>query len=239
MCVALLALVLALDGPALAKIVTPGKGPNTTTPHSGLDSKPLIHGRDIASNAITSPKIKDHSIGSVDIANGVISKPGYSMAQSDDRYVRKVPGSPNQATDAAALGGKPAAAFLDKTDSDARYVNIVPGSTNQAPNAAALQGHPASDFPLRGTDITGPLMISAGSVPANGCLTEEVTIFGAQPGDLPIIGFVGNAVVPAGLTFELLKVLAVDTATLRICNATSAAAPTATANLTVRVITFR
>jgi hypothetical protein len=218
MCVALFALVLALDGSAVARVI--------------------VRGSNIARNAITSPKIKNHSIKSVDIAKGVIPAAGYSRAQSDGLFVSKAPGSVNAAPDSAALGGKPASSFYDRAEADGRFVGIAPGTGNAAPNSAQLEGHPASAFPLKGTDVTTTLNLDAGAVASHSCTTFAVTVAGAQVGDVAILGFVGAVAVPPGLTFQPLKVSSPDGMTLRICNPTNVASPAA-ANVGIRVITLR
>jgi hypothetical protein len=218
MCVALFALVIALDGSAVAKVI--------------------IRGSNIAKNAITSAKIKNHSIKSVDIAAGVIPPVGYSRAQSDGLFVSKAAAAANTAPDSAALGGKAASSFYDRTEADGRFVPIAPGTVNAAPNSAQLEGHTASAFPLKGTDVTSTLSLGAGAVPSHACTAFATTVTGAQVGDVAILGFVGAVAVPAGLTFQPLKVSSPDSMTLRICNPTNVGSPAA-ANVGVRIITFR
>ena len=125
MIVAFIALAIALQGSAIARV--------------------LIGSANIKNNAITSAKIKNRTIKSKDIARGVIPDP-YSKTQSDARYVNKLPGTLNEAPNSAALGGTAADQFLTKGQSDSRYVNIVPGTINAAPNSAALGGIDAADY---------------------------------------------------------------------------------------------
>jgi hypothetical protein len=222
MVVAIVALVAALDGPAIAR----------ETAHA---ARVIISGKNIKKGTITGKQVKDHSLTRKDLASGVFGN-FFTKTQSDARYVNKVQGTVNEAPNAAALGGKDASQFLDKASSDARYVNIVPGTVNEAPNAAQLGGHAPSDFPLVGTDVTGSLTVAA--VPAHSCTTLETDVTGARLGDLPVIAFVGGTPAIPGLIFEAIKINSPDHMTLRVCNPT-ASASTATSDVGVRVIAFR
>ena len=89
-----------------------------------------------------------------------------------------------------------------------------------------------------GTDITGTISEPAGAVAAHSCLSADVTVAGAQVGDVPVMAFIGGASAPGGLTFQPVKVTSPDNMTLRLCNPM----PTASSAFTdvgVRIITFR
>ncbi|MEA2155691.1 MAG: hypothetical protein QOE11_1831 [Solirubrobacteraceae bacterium] len=149
-------------------------------------------------------------------------------AESDGRFVSKLAATaPAPAPDSAALGGKPAASFYDRTEADGRFVTIAPGTVNAAPNSAQLEGHPASAFPLKGTDVTTTMTLPAGAVAAHSCTTTQLTVTGARVGDVAVLGFVGDVPAPPGLTFQPLKVASPDGMTLRMCNPTATPSPAA------------
>jgi hypothetical protein len=223
MVVALAALVVALEGPAIA--------------HQTAHIARLINGAKIKPGTVTTKQIKNHTVKKIDLAPAVLGDV-FTMAQSDSRYVNKVQGTQDEAPNSAALGGKLANAFYDKNESDARFVNKVPGTTNQAPNSAQLEGHPASDFARVGTDVTGSINLTAGAIAAHSCLTTENDLTGARLGDLPVMAFVGDTPAPQGLVFEPIKINAPDHMTMRICNPTNSASPAGT-NVGVRVLAFR
>jgi hypothetical protein len=213
MLVALVALVVALEGPAIA--------------NESAHVARLISGSKIKRGTITGKQIRNHTIKAIDLHASVLGG-----------LVGKVPGTVNEAPNAAALGGKDASSFYDKTDSDLRFVAKVPGTSNEASNSAALEGHPASDFAIRGADVTGTIHGDAGAVPAQSCTTSSVDAAGTEIGDVPVMAFVGNTPAPPGLTFQLLKVSSPGSVTMRFCNPTNVASP-AFADVGVRIIAFR
>jgi hypothetical protein len=89
-----------------------------------------------------------------------------------------------------------------------------------------------------GTNITGTIHGDAGAVAAQSCTTAELDAVGAQVGELPVIGFVGDTPTPQGLTFQPLKVTSPGHITLRFCNPTNAPSP-AFSNVGVKIITFK
>jgi hypothetical protein len=89
-----------------------------------------------------------------------------------------------------------------------------------------------------GTNVTGTIHGDAAAVPAHDCTTADVLAGGAQVGELPVMGFVGDTPAPPGLTFQVLKVSSPGHATLRFCNPTNAASP-AFSNVGVKIITFK
>jgi hypothetical protein len=223
MVIALVALVVALEGSALAD--------------GSARVARLISGTKIKSNTITSKQIKNRTITKSDL-NASVLRGLYTTSQSDQRFVKNVPGTIGQAPNAAALGGKDASAFYDKSDSDLRFVTKAPGTSNQAPDSAALEGHPAREFALKGADVTGSISGGAGVVAAHSCVTLALSVSGARVDDLPVLAFVGSTPVPPGLTFQPLKVSADDSMTLRLCNPTNVPSPAFT-DVGVRIIAFR
>ena len=129
MVVALVALFAALGGQAVARVL--------------LGTKNLKNG------AVTSAKIRNRTIKTIDIARGVLPLT-YTKPEADARFVNKVPGTLNEAPNSAQLGGKDASQYYDSSAADARFVNRVPGTVNEAPNSAQLEGHPSGDFVLGG-----------------------------------------------------------------------------------------
>ena len=224
MLVALVALLVALEGPALASGVA----------HVAR----LINGSEIKANTVTTKQIKDHTVKTRDLNAGVFRGLA-TLSQSDLRFVNALPGSADEAPNSAALGGKDASAFYDRAESDGRFVAKQSGSADQAPDSAALAGHPAADYALKGTDVTGPLNLDAGAVPAHSCATLDAAVGGAQVGDLPVMAFTGGSPAPPGLVFEALKVAAPDHLTMRICNPTASPSVATAPGVAVRVITLR
>jgi hypothetical protein len=144
MIVALVALLAALNGPALARRALHHRKP--------AHRARLLDGARIKPNSIASKQIRNGTLGRQDFGRGMLPDLShyYTRAQSDAQFVNHVPGTLNVAPNAAALGGIAANRFLTTAQSDARYVKGVPGAGDEAPNAAALAGHPASDFALGG-----------------------------------------------------------------------------------------
>lgn len=223
MVVALVALLVALEGSAIAD--------------GSARVARLISGAKIKPSTITGKQIKNRTITKSDL-NASVFGGLYTTSQSDQRFVKNVPGTIDQAPNAAALGGKDASSFYDKADSDLRFVTKAPGTSNQASDSAALDGHPGRDFALKGADVTGAISGAAGTVASHSCTTLGLSVSGAQVGDLPVLAFVGPTPVPAGLTFQLLKVSAPDSLTMRLCNPTNVPSPAFT-DLGVRIIAFR
>jgi hypothetical protein len=100
-----------------------------------------------------------------------------------------------------------------------------------------LIDHSVSTADLNGADIHGTIHGDAGAVPANSCVTSDITLGGAHAGDVALLTFIGGTPAPAGLTFQILKIDAPNHGNIRFCNVTNAASP-AFSNVGIRVLTF-
>lgn len=89
-----------------------------------------------------------------------------------------------------------------------------------------------------GTNVTGAIHGDAGAVLAHDCITADLLAAGAQVGELPVIGFIGDTPAPDGLTFQPLKVTSAGHINMRFCNPTNANSP-AFSNVGVKIITFK
>jgi hypothetical protein len=90
---------------------------------------------------------------------------------------------------------------------------------------------------LAGADIHGTIHGDAGAVAAHSCTTAPIALGGAQVGDVALLTFIGNTPAPPGLTFQIIKISAPDSGTIRFCNPTAVASP-AFSNVGIRVLTF-
>jgi hypothetical protein len=100
------------------------------------------------------------------------------------------------------------------------------------------KGDPGVRAQVIGADVLTSITGVAGLVPVNSCFSMDLPLSGAQVGDVPLLAFVGATPVPAGLTFQVLKVSAANDSTLRLCNPTNSASPVFT-DVGLRVILFR
>jgi hypothetical protein len=123
MVVALVALLAALNGPALARQAT-HRARKQAHKHK-VHRTPAIDGARIKASSITSRQIRDGSLGPQDLRRGVLPDLSryYTRQQSDAQFVNHVPGTPNVAPNAAALGGVAAGRYYTAAQSSAKFVN--------------------------------------------------------------------------------------------------------------------
>jgi hypothetical protein len=100
-----------------------------------------------------------------------------------------------------------------------------------------LIDHSVSTSDLNGADIHGTIHGDAGAVAAHSCFTSDITLGGAQVGDVALLTFIGGTSAPAGLTFQILKVDSPGHGNIRFCNPTNTASP-AFSGVGIRVLTF-
>jgi hypothetical protein len=125
---------------------------------------------------------------------------------------------------------------LTTSDVKNRSLRAVDFKSGQLP--AGPQGPKGDTAQVIGTNITGTIHGDAGAVASHSCTTAELDAVGAQVGELPAIGFVGDTPAPPGLTFQPLKVGSPGHITLRFCNPTNTPSP-AFSNVGVKIITFK
>lgn len=104
-----------------------------------------------------------------------------------------------------------------------------------AVNSVKVQNNSLSLLDLVGADVSGAITISA--VPANSCGQLIFSVAGARVGQVVLMAFRGDVVVPSGLVFMPLKVDAANSIRGRVCNvSTSASSPVS--DLGIRMVTF-
>jgi hypothetical protein len=88
---------------------------------------------------------------------------------------------------------------------------------------------------LAGADISGA--ISLPSIAAHTCISNDLSVSGAEVGQFPIMSFMGNVALPSTIVALAVKVDASNSVRAKFCNI-SATSTTATSNIGVRVITL-
>jgi hypothetical protein len=113
--------------------------------------KNSVHTKQLANNSVTSPKVKDGTLGRADLAAGVLPNPVdlsnyYDKSASDARFYDKS-ASDSRFYDKSASDAR----FYDKAQSDARFL----ATDGTAADSAGLGSYPASAFPVsvRDNDI--------------------------------------------------------------------------------------
>jgi hypothetical protein len=109
--------------------------------------KNSVHTKQLANSSVTSPKVKDGTLGRADLAAGVLPNPVdlsnyYDKSASDARFYDK---------------GQSDARFYDRSQSDSRFL----ATNGTAADSAGLGGFPASTFPVSVRDAD---TLAAGNV---------------------------------------------------------------------------
>jgi hypothetical protein len=97
---------------------------------------------------------------------------------------------------------------------NADVANGAIGSTKIADGSVTLKD-------LTGTDFTGTYNIA--SVPGNTCVTQVLSVPGAKLGQFPALTFVGDVALPRDLVITAIKVSAVGSIRVKVCNPTNGA----------------
>jgi hypothetical protein len=220
--VALLGMVVpALGGPrafaAASPIAIAKKALKTAKKANKKSNTALLRAtRGPANESITSAKIANLTIKNEDISAGAIGTGKIA----------------NGAIGAADLGdGSVANAKLgDGSVTNGKLADNSVGT-------GKLIDHSVSTADLNGADIHGTIHGDAGVVAAHSCYTADIVLGGAQVGDVALLTFTNGNGAPAGLTFQILKIVSPGHGNIRFCNPTNTASPAFT-NVGIRVLTF-
>jgi hypothetical protein len=147
--VAYLALFVALGGSSYAAIRVTGKNVKDRS----------LTAKDIKKSSLTTTEVKDHSLLGKDLKASVLGGL-YTAAQSDLRFVNKVPGTTNEAPNSATLEGHPARDFAVKgTD----FTGAIHGDAG----AVAANSCTTADLEAGGAQVGDlPVLAFVGGTPA-------------------------------------------------------------------------
>jgi len=206
-----LALIVAMSGTAYAAHSLPKQ----SLPKNSVSSKQIkdnkVAGKDLKDGGITAVDLAGASVGSSQLQSGSVS--GASIADGS--------------VGAADLG-------VDSVGDD----ELAPQSVTTSvigPNAvtgAKVSNESLTLADLVGADVAGPITFS---VPANTCVTVNLTIAGAVPGQGALLTLTDNTALNS-VVLGPLRVSSPDAVSTRACNVSGSAV--AVSGLEVRVITF-
>jgi hypothetical protein len=167
--------------------------------------------------AITAAKLQDGSV-----SPGKLSGDAVTTGNLTDRAITSAQLADGAVTDSKLAAGSVGAGRL--APNSVTGIEIAPQSVSTAD--------------LAGVDFRGTIHGDAGAVAAHSCTTADIQLGGTEVGDALLLTFIGEVAVPAGLTFQLLKISSPDHGNIRFCNPTNAASPEFN-NVGVRVIALR
>jgi hypothetical protein len=230
--VALLGMVVpALGGPRAFSAASPisiaKKALKTAKKANTKSNKALLRAtRGPANESITSAKIANLTIRTEDLSAGAVGS-----GKIANGAIRNEDISPGAVGTGKIADG--AVRNQDLGDGSVSNAKLADGSVG----VAKIQNGAVTTAKLAGADIHGTIHGDAGAVAAHSCLTADIELGGAHVGDLALLTFIGGTPVPAGLTFQILKVSAANHGNIRFCNPTNAASP-AFSNVGIRVLTL-
>jgi hypothetical protein len=230
--VALLGMVVpALGGPRAFSAASPlsiaKKALKTAKKANTKSNKALLRAtRGPANESITSAKIANLTIRTEDLAVGAVGS-----GKIANGAIRNEDISPGAVGTGKIADGS--VRNQDLSDGSVTNAKLADGSVGPAKIANGA----VTTAKLAGADITGSIHGDAGAVASHSCTTADIVLGGAQVGDVALLTFTGATPVPAGLTFQILKISSAGHGNIRFCNPTNAASP-AFANVGIRVLTF-
>jgi hypothetical protein len=204
---ATLALLFAMGGTAYAATSI---GPNT------------VGTAQLKDHAVTESKIDTHAVGTGRIAPMAVTNGKLADASVDGPKLADGSVTELKVGDFSVTNSKIGTGAV--TNNKIGLDSI--GGSNVAPNALSLAD-------LVGGDTSGHIGFTLN---ASGCGTLNISVGGAQVGQVVLFSFTGNVAVPSSVTFGGSKVTAAGAVTVRACN--HSASSFTVSNLGIRIVTF-
>lgn len=215
--VATLALLFALGGTAYAAT---SLGPNTVgTPQ-------------LKDNAVTNPKIHGHAVTAGKLDAGAVTNAKLADGSVDALKLLDFSVTNSKLGTGAVTNSKLGTGAVTNSKLGAGSVtNSKLGSDAVTGSKVAANSLSLAD--LIGGDTSGHIGFTLN---ANGCGTLNISVGGAQVGQVVLFSFTGNVAVPSSVTFGGTKVTAAGMVTVRACNHSGSSFTVA--NLGIRIVTF-